>query len=106
MFAPACIYYWLHVFSVYMLFSNANLCWWFCCLLPSLDAGATPSVGFCSCARVFAKKTQLFFFQRVRVTSQSCDSEIESDGRCAAACSEYKAPAFSKPLKGFLLLVK
>lgn len=51
------------------------------------------------------KKTQLFF-QRVRVTSQSCDSEIESDGRCAAACSEYKAPAFSKPLKGFLLLVK
>lgn len=44
----------------------------------------------------------------MRVTSQSCDSEIEieSDGRCAAACSEYKAPAFSKPLKGFLLLVK
>lgn len=76
MFAPACIYYWLHVFSVYMLFSNANLCWWFCCLLPSLDAGATPSVGFCSCARVFAKKPN-FFFQRVRVTSQSCDSERE-----------------------------
>lgn len=64
MFAPACIYYWLHVFSVYMLFSNANLCWWFCCLLPSLDAGATQSVGFCSCARVFAKKKNPTFFPK------------------------------------------
>lgn len=55
---------------------------------------------------VCLQKNKYIFFRRVRVTSQSCDSEIESDGRCAAACSEYKALAFSKTLEGFLLLVK